>query len=213
MAVLVLGLTGGMGSGKTTVAGIFRRFGAGIIDVDQVARELVMPGRPALKEIVRCFGHEVLNEDGTLDRRRLGDIVFNNREELARLDAIMYPRMFREVRRRLRKMEERRHGNGDGAYRRAVVIDAAILLEAGMDRLADKVIAVYAKDEIRAERIIKRTGLSHEDALARMRAQGPQSCKVERADFVIDNSGSEEDTLRQASEIWRKLGLEKWQNT
>ncbi|NPV52969.1 MAG: dephospho-CoA kinase [Firmicutes bacterium] len=232
-----LGLTGGIASGKSLVSGMLKNLGAEIIDVDMIARELVTPGSPALVEIEREFGADVILPAGTLDRRRLGDLVFTDPGALARLDAIMFPRMFAEVASRLgafRFSRPRREGqspapissrtpsssqvpapsqtpSGAGGDAEVVVppgmivVDAAILYEAGMDALVDRVIVVWADDETRIKRLMERNGLSRSDAAARVAAQVPLVEKVRRADFVIDNSGSVANTERQVRRLWGEL--------
>ncbi|HHV62454.1 MAG TPA: dephospho-CoA kinase [Firmicutes bacterium] len=219
-----LGLTGGIASGKSLVSGMLKNLGAEIIDVDMMARELVVPGSPALEEIEREFGACMILPDGTLDRRRLGDLVFTDPGALARLNAIMFPRMFDEVASRLnvfrlnQPCDDRRApapmasqpppgaGRDDEVLASGVVVvDAAILYEAGMDALVDRVIVVWADEETRIKRLMDRNGFSRSDAAARVAAQIPLIEKVRRADFVIDNSGSAANTERQVRRLWMEL--------
>jgi len=189
----VLGLTGGIGSGKSMVAEIFARLGAVVIDADQLAREVVEPGQPALREIRATFGPDVLLPDGRLDRPKLADIIFANSAERAKLDAITHPR----IRARMdEEIKARRSGPG------VLIVDIPLLYENERTKSVEKVIVVWVDPQTQLRRIRQRDGLSDEAARQRIAAQMPLAAKRARADHVIDNTGSLEDTRRQVEAIY-----------
>ena len=193
---MVIGVTGGIASGKSLVASELARRGAFVIDVDQVARDLVEPGEPALEAIIDEFGAGFLRDDGALDRRSLGRLVFGNPDALARLNGIMFPRLREATQDRVREAA-RDHS--------LVVVDAAVLYEAGLDALVDCVICVTADETTRVERIMARNGLSREEAIDRVKAQAGLEEQAGRADFVVDNSGAPEAVARQVELILDRL--------
>jgi dephospho-CoA kinase len=179
---VIIGITGSMGSGKSSVASELARLGAYVIDMDVIARQLVAPGMPALAEIQDEFGPGYVLERGTLNRKALGQLVFSDPEALRRLNGIMFPKLMEATRERLHEVS----GQHD-----LVVVDAAVLYQAGLDKLVGKVIAVTAEKEVRIARIVERDKLSYEEALVRISGQGEldEIAKC-RADLVIDNSGT-----------------------
>ncbi len=196
--MIVVGLTGGIATGKSTVAGIFLEAGARLIDADRIAREVVRKGSPAHREIVAHFGTGVLLDDGEIDRKRLAAIIFNNPTEQRTLEHIVHPLVKREVDRRMDRIRQQ-------APEALVVVDIPLLFEAGMQRGLDEVIVVYVPEQVQLDRLMARDGLAEPDALARIRAQMPIESKKARATRVIDNSGSLEHTREQALEIYRRL--------
>lgn len=195
--MIVVGLTGGIASGKSTVSAMFRELGAHIIDYDEIAREVVRPDLPAWKGIVREFGEGILKPDRTIDREKLGRIVFDEPGKLQRLNAIVHPQVFAEADRRLEEIHRRKPD--------AVVIkDVPLLIETQIHRTVDRVIVVAAKGENQLERLAGR-GLSEEDARKRIAAQMPIQEKERFADFIIRNDGPIEDTRRQVETIFRRL--------
>lgn len=188
-AVIIVGLTGGIASGKSTVAGIFRELGAYLIDFDVLAREVVRPHLKAWKGIVEYFGTEVLNEDLTLNRQRLAEIVFDDAVKLEKLNEIVHPVVFEEGKNRLEEIRK----IDPGAL---VVMDIPLLLETGCQTLVDKVVLVSASEENQIRRLIDR-GLTPGEAEKRIRAQMPSAEKIKQADFVIQNDGSLAETRRQ----------------
>jgi len=196
-ATRVIGLTGGIASGKSTVSRMFQRMGARVVDADVIARRIVEPGRPAYRDIVRAFGRQVVAPDGTLDRKRLGAQVFADPKKLARLEQITHPRIAREARREI------------AAHRRAgaplVVYDAALLVEKGWYRGLDGLAVVSVPKKVQLQRLMGRDGLSRSAARQRLRAQLPLAAKLKVADYVIDNSGSLEQTEAQVKQLWRQL--------
>lgn len=196
----VFGLTGGIGAGSTLVAGILRELGALVIEADQVSREVVARGTDAFRQIVDAFGPEVLRPDGTLDRRALGRFVFRDPAARGRLNAITHP----EIRRRIREQVERLAAERPDAV---VILDIPLLLDtAGREVFSlDGVIVVRATREQQIGRLMARDGLTREEAAARLAAQRPVEEKAAEADYVIDNSGSVEETRRQVQALWASL--------
>jgi len=189
----VLGLTGGIGSGKSMVAQTLARLGAVVIDADQLAREVVEPGQPALQEIATAFGRDVLLSDGRLDRSKLAGIIFADPAKRATLDAITHPR----IRARMdEEIKARRSGPG------VLIVDIPLLYENARTHSVERVIVVWVDPQTQLRRIRQRDGLSAEAARQRIAAQMPLDAKRARADHVIDNSGSREDTRRQVEAIY-----------
>lgn len=177
----VVGLTGGIASGKSTVGRLFRELGVGVVDADEVAREIVMPGTPGLAAVVEAFGAGVLGPDGALDRKALGAVVFADRDKRKTLEAITHPRIF------ARSMELLgEHARRDDVY---AMYEAALLVENGSHRMFQALVVVAAERGVQLERIRARDGLSEEDAEARLAAQLPLRAKIDVADHVIWNDG------------------------
>lgn len=195
--MLVVGLTGGIGCGKSTVASVLRELGARVVDADQVAREVLAPGSPVLGKVVERFGPRILRADSSLDRNRLADIVFGDPQALADLNAITHPPIVEMIRQRI---EEARN---EGVQ--VLVVDAPLLLEAGMEGMVDEVWVVTCTREQQIERLCRRTGLSPREAEARMRAQMPLEEKVRRADRVIPNEGSLAQLRAEVERHWQDL--------
>jgi dephospho-CoA kinase len=194
----VVGLTGGIATGKSTVSKLLAAAGALIIDADQVARDVVRPGLPAWKSVVAQFGPGILTTDGGIDRDRLGAMIFNDPARKAALEQIIHPAVGAAMARQLAEIAE-------NAPDSVVVLDVPLLYEAKMEAGLEGVIVVYAPDDIQLQRLMQRNGLSREDALARIAAQMPVAEKCRRADIVIDNSGSLEATRTQVAALWRRL--------
>lgn len=194
---MIVGLTGSIASGKSTVAGIFKELGAGLIDFDVLAREVIRPHLKTWEGIVEHFGTAVLNEDSTINRGMLAEIVFNDPAKLEKLNEIVHPAVFEEGKRRLEEIMR----NDPGAI---VVLDIPLLLETGCQALVDKVVVVYSGEENQMKRLMGR-GLNPEEAEKRLRAQMPLAEKVKRADFVIQNDGSLAQTRRQVERVYQEL--------
>jgi dephospho-CoA kinase len=194
----VIGLTGGIGTGKSVVAGILSEQGALILDADRLGHEVYLPGRPAYDDIVAEFGRDVMAEDGTIDRRKLGPIVFSSPDKLARLNAITHPRMKEMMRERLAEAER--------AGARIAVLEAALLFDAGWDDLTDEVWVTVVDAETAAQRAAERSGIPVEQVLERIqKAQMASDERIGRSDVVIDTSGTVEDTRRRTLGAWREL--------
>lgn len=195
--MLVVGLTGGICAGKSTVAAMFRRLGAVVIDADRVAHELQAPGQPVFEGIVSAFGRAIVGKDGLLDRRRLGAIVFADPRARARLEEILHPAIIEECERRIRQAE------ASGAA--VCLLDAALLIESGRQARFDKVILVEVSEGVQLNRLMARMGLSREGAMQRIRSQMPREERRCHASFVIENEGSLEETERQVKAVWKQL--------
>lgn len=196
---MVIGLTGGLASGKSLVSGEFSKLGAHVIDADIVAREVIQKGAPAYRELVREFGEGVLTRDGSIDRKKLSGIVFSDNAKLKRLNAITHPAILGRIREEVSLMKEKR---------RVIVVDAALLIETGLYREMDKVIVVFADEKTQIERFVRKAGVGGaggEEARARLRAQMPLSEKLPLADYVIDNSATMEAAREEAGRIYREL--------
>ena len=196
--MLLIGLTGGIATGKSLVSQILKELGAYIIDADKIARQVVEPEKPAWLEIVKFFGRDIINEDKTINRKRLGEIIFNDPVKKRKLEEIVHPKVIEEEN-RLVKEYGRKNPNG------IVIIDAALLIEAGSHKRVDKLIVVYADKETQFKRLSERDRLSRADAEKRTASQLPLDKKVKMADFVIDNSKGIEETRRQTIDIFNKL--------
>ena len=193
----VVGLTGGIASGKTTVVQMLEQRGAVLLSADAVGHEVYEPGRPAWQEIVDAFGRQVVAEDGTIDRKRLGAIAFSDPQQLQRLNAITHPRMKEMMRQKLN--EERARGT------QVAVLEAALLFDAGWDDLTDEVWVTVAPPEVAAGRTAERSGLSVEEVLARIRAQMSNEERIARSQVVIDTDCPLERTRKQVDEEWARL--------
>lgn len=191
---IIIGLTGSFGSGKSTVASIFRSSGAVIIDADRIAHAVIRPGNPAYRRIKKEFGSGILKEDKTIDRRKLALVVFGRKPLVSKLNALVHPQVIRGIGQRIKK-----------ARKGIVVIDAPLLFEAGMEKVADVLIVVNASQENQIQRIQKKSSLTRSAILKRTRSQIPLRQKVRRADFVIDNNGTVKETRKQVARIRRQL--------
>ncbi|MCI0893327.1 MAG: dephospho-CoA kinase [Chloroflexi bacterium] len=185
--MLVIGLTGSIGTGKSEVSRMLRSLGAEIIDADQVGHEAYTPNSESWQEVVKTFGEEILQPGGEIDRRKLGSLVFSDPEELAKLNGIMHPRMARMVSDKLEAFR------GEGVE--VVVVEAALLFEAGWDSLVDEVWATDSAVDTVVQRLRDRNGMTEEEVLKRIGSQMDREERLERADLVVDNSG-DVDTLR-----------------
>lgn len=192
----IIGLTGGIASGKSTVSSFFRQKGAAVLDADRIARELSEPGGKLHAEYVHHFGAEVLQSDGTLNRRRIGQIVFSDPQQKQWLDAVSHPAIWAEL---LRKLEQKRNEK-----QRLILLDIPLLFESGWDKMADKTCLVYVDESVQLQRLMKRDGYTRREAQDRIAAQMPLEEKKKRADYLIDNNGSLMDTVQQAEELWKE---------
>ena len=196
--MLIVGLTGGVASGKTTVSRVLEEEGAYIIDADQMARELVRPHTPVWRELVRAFGKDILREDGSLHRKKLADRVFSDLNQRKLLNQILHPRIGREMNRRAKEI-------GEKDPEAIVVVDAPLLVELGGHHQIDRLIVVTATQTQQIDRVRKRDGISPEEARRIFSSQMSVEKKVKLADFVIRNEGPLEETKKKAREIFREL--------
>jgi dephospho-CoA kinase len=199
--MLIVGLTGGIASGKSLVSCVFKDLGAHIIDADRIVHELLEPDQQAWQEIVDHFGEGVLLPDNSIDRKKLGEIVFNNAEEREWLNACIHPRVFEAFEVQVRHLRNRQPNA-------IIIFDAVLLIETGYHRNMDRTIVVYAEQEQQIERLASRNKFTREHALARIRSQMDLVKKREHADYVIDNTGTRESAEAQAREIFQKLKQE-----
>jgi len=193
----VYGLTGNFGSGKSTVASMFLRQGFPVLDADRISREVTSPGGRAYPSVVREFGRRILLPDGTLDRKKLAEIVFSDPSRRARLEAVTHPAILEAMKESLEELSREGY--------RAAVVEAALIHESGRKGLFDAVILVRCDEETQLRRVIARDGMPREQASLRLRAQMDAAGKAERSDHVIDNSGSLEETRAQVERLARIL--------
>jgi dephospho-CoA kinase len=196
--MILVGLTGGVATGKSTVAAMFKRCGAVVIDADILARTVVAPGKPAWREIVKEFGHDMLNADRTLNRQAVGAIVFRNKATRRRLERIIHPRVAREQMRLTRAAAKK-------DPRAVVIYDVPLLFEAGIDTRVDRTIVVTADRETQITRLRKRNGFTRTEALRRINSQMPLAKKVARADYVLDGTLKRPLLSKVAASTFRQL--------
>jgi len=193
----VIGLTGGIGSGKSTVSQFLAELGAVILDADKVGHEAFKPNTEAWREVVAAFGQEILSPDGEIDRKKLGEIVFGQPESLLRLNQIMHPRMYEMMKARIE--EYRQQGVA------VVVLEAALLIEASWTSLVDEVWITVASEARILERLKEQRGLAEEQTLARIRSQLPSEERIKHADVVINNDGDLDAVKAKVNELWARL--------
>ncbi len=196
--MISIGLTGNVGSGKSTVARIWKaERGALLIDADQIGRSVVQPGSRCMARLVQRFGKEILLPDGSLNRRRMAEIAFSDKENLEALNSIVHPKIIRKINDQLQ--EARSQGAG------AVVVDAALILEFGFERCLDVVVAVDAPREIKIERMLAKGKISRETLEQMLEVQLPPQELKEKADYVLDNSADEESLKESTLELFDRL--------
>lgn len=198
--MILVGLTGGVATGKSTVAAMFKRCGAVIIDADELARDVVAPGKPAWRDIVTVFGGEVLNPDRTINRQALGAIVFRSAAKRQRLERIIHPRVAREQQRLTREAAKK-------DAKAVVIYDVPLLFEAGLDKRVHKIIVVTADQKTQIARIRNRNGLTRAEALRRIKSQMPLAKKIVRADYIVDGTMKKHLLIKVATEIFHQLHL------
>ncbi|SDN05895.1 dephospho-CoA kinase [Sediminibacillus halophilus] len=193
---LVIGLTGGIASGKSTIAGIFAEWDIPVVDADIISRQVVERGETAYEQIVDVFGEEVLLSDGNLDRGKLGRIIFKDKEKREQLNSIVHPAV-------RKKMLEQRDTYADKGEE-AVVMDIPLLYESDLTHFVDKVLVVYVDEQTQKQRLMNRNGFSEEEAIDRIHSQLPLDKKAKMADEIIDNNGSMECSREQLLTILKK---------
>jgi dephospho-CoA kinase len=196
--MLRVGLTGSIAVGKSFVAAVLAELGCHVLDADQTAREVVATGTPGLRAIAETFGNEMLRPDGTLDRARLGAVVFADEKLRGLLNSILHPYIIAAQDEQLRRWEEQ---DPDGIS----IIDAALMIESGGYRRFDKLIVVHCRPEVQLERLMARNNLTREEAERRIAAQMPQEEKKRYADYLIDSSGGFASARRETEEVYRAL--------
>lgn len=195
-----IGLTGGIASGKSSVSKLLVSLGAILIDADQIAREVMLPGHPVLAAVAKQFGQVVLLEDGSLNRKKLGELVFNHPDQLQALNQITHPAIRQEMRDRKHKFEEQFPDQ-------LIVSDIPLLYESGLEDGYEQIMLVYVPREVQLERLMKRDGMDKDQAIRRLEAQMDIEKKKQKADIIIDNSGDFEETKKQILAFWHDAGL------
>jgi len=198
--VLIVGLTGGIVGGKSTVASMLKDLGVKIVDADKLGHSVILPHRPAWKKIIRLFGKDFLRKDLTIDREKLGKIVFANQTLLKKLNEITHPEIIKLIKKEINLAKNKTY-----SQEKVLIIDAALIYEAKIDRLMDKIIVVYIDEDEQVKRLIRRNNLSKEEALHRIKSQMSTKEKVKMADYIIDNSSSLDKTKKQVEKIWKNL--------
>jgi dephospho-CoA kinase len=198
--MILVGLTGGVATGKSIVAKMFMQCGAVVIDADQLARDVVKPGKPAWRAIVTLFGKTALNQDRSLNRQVLGSIVFRNRTKRRQLEHIIHPRVAREQQRLVRRIAK-------GKPHTVVIYEVPLLFEAGVDKRVDEIIVVTADRGTQVARLRKRNGLSRTEALRRIRSQMSLAKKIQQADYVLNGTLLRPSLRKQVGQLFRSLRL------
>lgn len=197
---MIIGLTGGIATGKSTVSNMLKEKGFPVIDADIAARAVVEPGQPALQEIMNAFGSDVLSADGSLNRQKLGSIIFHDKEKRKKLNEIVHPAV------RSWMMAEK-----DKAVRKGyktIVFDIPLLFESKLTWMADRTLLVYTDPAVQLQRLMNRNGYTEEEASARIQSQMPIEEKKELADDIINNSGTKEETAKQLEHWLTRLRLD-----
>ena len=193
----IIGLTGGIGSGKSTVARSLQEHGFPLVDADLIAREIVEPGQPALAELTKEFGADILNADGSLDRGLLASRAFTNKDTTQRLNNITHPR----INQRTQELFDEARENGA----EAVIYDMPLLIDKGLHKDMDATIVVHAAEHVRLERLSTKRGLDVDDVRRRINAQIDDETRKQHADILLDNNGTEEDLTKQIAEAVDKI--------
>ncbi len=199
--MLVIGLTGGIGSGKSEVSKVLAQLGAAVIDADKVGHEAYQTGSTTWKEVVAAFGQDVLGLDKEIDRKKLGDIVFSDSKALKKLNSIVHPAMYRMFQRRLKELDKQ--------GTKVTVLEAAVLIEAGWMPLVDEVWVTTSTEAKAVERVRSRSGLSEELIRARIKTQLSQEERVKHANVVIDNNGDLSSLKEKVESLWYKRIMER----
>ncbi|MCJ7839758.1 dephospho-CoA kinase [Lederbergia sp. NSJ-179] len=197
--VKMIGLTGGIASGKSTVSHLFKNKGFTIVDADLASRKVVEPEQPAYKKIVQFFGDSILLSDRRLDREKLGSIIFHNENKRQTLNAIVHPAV--------REQMENWKNDAIASGKQTIIYDIPLLFESKLTNLVEKTLVVFVEEQIQLKRLMERNGLSESDALARMASQMPLQQKAKLADAVIDNNGPIEKTQEQVERIIKEWKL------
>lgn len=201
MTLLLVALTGGIATGKSVVADILEELGCYVHRADKIAHLLMEPERPAWKKIVAHFGEEIMNEDRTINRKKLGNIVYADEEERRFLNKILHPLVLEEKKEEIERLQKK------GRYK-IFISEAALTLETGFASFFDKLIVVNCQKEVQIKRIMERDQIGREEALKKIKAQMPSEEKLKYADYIIDTSGSLEKTVEQTERVFRSLMLD-----
>ncbi len=198
MSILIVALTGGIATGKSVVAKLLADRGCFVQSADRVAHNLMNPGRPVWRQIVAHFGTDILNPDRTINRHRLGEIVFSSLRERQFLNSLIHPLVLAKKKSTIRRLEKK------GSHK-IFVSEAALTIESGFAPFFDRIIVVHCPQELQVERLVKRGGISRREAWKRVRSQLSSAKKTEHADYLIETSGSISETTAQAERVYRKL--------
>ena len=195
----VIGLTGSIASGKSSVLREFKRLGAKVVDADRISREIVRPHLPEWKKIVRKFGRAVLKKSGELDRQKLGRLIFSSASKRKMLERLTHPAIIAKIKKQVKDFIRRNK-------KAVIVIDAPLLFEAKLEKMADKVVVVWCAKKCQIERLLRKTSLRRSEIEKRIKAQIPIDIKKKRADFLINNSYNMARLKHQAKQLWDKIG-------
>ena len=207
---MIIGLTGGIASGKTTVARFLEELGARVISADDISREIMQKGKPVWQKIIKEFGNKILKESGEIDRFRLGKMVFRDNKKLRLLEKITHPHIIAEMKRRVIEIQQESKNkwqtekNDKIIEKPVIILEIPLLFEAGLTEMVDQVWVVFVDCETQLERIINRDGLNKKEARQRIQAQIPLARKKELADVVIDNRDSQIELRQKVSEVWQQ---------
>lgn len=195
--MLKIGLTGSIGTGKSTVSKLLRERGIAVIDADLLAREIVKKGQECLNDLKNVFGNQVLTSDGELDRKKLGQIVFSDDSKLELLNSVTHPHIRRRMKAQMNELESKNN--------KVLVLDIPLLFEAKMEDLVDIILVVFAKEEIQIKRIMERDNCTQEEAMRIIKAQISQQDKISKSDYTIDNSGTIEELKEKLNGFLEKI--------
>lgn len=195
--MLKIGLTGSIGTGKSTVSKLLRERGIAVIDADLLAREIVKKGQECLNDLKNVFGNQVLTIDGELDRKKLGQIVFSDDSKLELLNSVTHPHIRRRMKAQMNELESKNN--------KVIVLDIPLLFEANMEDLVDIVLVVFAKEEIQIKRIMERDNCTQEEAMRIIKTQISQQDKISKSDYTIDNSGTIEELKEKLNGFLEKI--------
>ncbi len=201
--MFVVGLTGGIGSGKTTVAGQFKKLGAHVIDADKIAREMLQPQTSLGKKIINCFGKQILYKTKKklyINRKKLAALVFSNKEKLRKLNELMHPLIINQIKKEIREVKQTK-----GFRKQIIIVDAPLLFETGVNVFMDRIIVVSVSRECQIERMEKRDGLNKKESLQIINKQWPLKKKIRYADYLIDNSESIQRLKEKIENVWEEL--------
>ena len=198
--MLKVGLTGGIGCGKSHILREFHKLGVYTIDADEIAHEVILPDRSAYEKILDTFGPEILASDRTIDRKKLGEIIFSDEKAREKLNQIVHPLVLEEEARRVAEFQEREDPKSP-----ILMVDAALMVESGSYREYDFVVVVYCPLQVQLQRVMARDRLSEEEALQRIQSQMPLLEKIKYADYIIENSGRLSETNEQVKHIFKEL--------
>lgn len=192
---MIIGLTGGIATGKSQSSKVFKKLGCYIIDADKLSKDLTVKDGKCLKDIIGTFGTEVLNDDGSLNRKKLGSIVFNDKQAKIELERIIHPHIIRKT----NEIIAKKYKSTD------IIVDAPLLFEVGLDRICDKVIVIYAQYHLQIKRFMKRDNISKEEAEKRIASQMPIEDKMKLADITIDNSSTIAELNKNIKAVYKEL--------